>query len=139
MTSRRNRLWLVVESSTDVRLVDGLAETFDLTVLARTVKGGVEVSQPPSVAVRVLRGGPSHAGFAWHVLTRLLAQSQQIDLVVVQNYGLAALATNLAGRLARTVTPGTWKKAGERLGMLSVRMNRSASTSSAFTFPRARI
>src|SRR5439155_6758445 len=37
------RLCFVVESGTDVRLVEGLAERFELTVLARRVEGGFEV------------------------------------------------------------------------------------------------
>jgi glycosyltransferase involved in cell wall biosynthesis len=104
VTGKGLRLWLIVESSVDVRLVDGLAEAFDVTVVARIVKGGVEVSRPPSAVVRVVRSGPSHAWFAWRVLIALLTARRRIDLVVVQNYGLAALAANLAGRLVRVPT-----------------------------------
>jgi glycosyltransferase involved in cell wall biosynthesis len=90
----------VVESGTDVRLVEGLAERFALTVLARRIDGGVEISQPPGVPVPTIVVGPaSRLGFArmvWDFVRRRCGRS---DLVIVQGYGLAALAANLAGRL----------------------------------------
>ena len=90
--------WLVVESGTDVRLVDGLAERTDVTVLARRIAGGVEISRPPNHAVPVTVGPVSRAGFARLVWRRLRRESRPDDRVLVQNYGPAALAANLAAR-----------------------------------------
>jgi len=98
------RVWLVVESGTDARLVDGLAERTDLAVLARRIPGGREVSQPPARPVPLAVGPASRARFAVSVFRRLLALSPQRDRVLVQNYGPAALAAQLACRISRVPT-----------------------------------
>ncbi len=92
------RLWFVVESGTDVRLVEGLAERADVTVLARRIEGGVEISRPPARAVPVAVGPASRLAFARLVRSRLRRECRPDDRVLVQNYGLAALAANLAAR-----------------------------------------
>jgi glycosyltransferase involved in cell wall biosynthesis len=97
------RVWLVVESGTDVRLVNGLAERTQLVVLARRITGGVEISQRPERDIALTVGPASRLGFARLVRQRLLAECTPDDRVLVQNYGLAALAANLAAR--RTGTP----------------------------------
>lgn len=97
----RARLLLVAESGVDVRLVEGLAESFELSVLARRIEGGVEVSQPPRAGVGVEVGPASRAGFARTVFKTLRRRRESFDCVVVQGYGAAALAANLAGRAAR--------------------------------------
>ena len=96
----RARLFLVVESGVDVRLVEGLDERFELSILARRIEGGVEVSQPPKARVRVEIGPASRLGFARTVFKMLRQRRAEIDCVVVQGYGAAALAANLAGRVA---------------------------------------
>jgi glycosyltransferase involved in cell wall biosynthesis len=95
---------LVVESGTDVRLVEGLAERFDLNILARRIEGGVEISQPPSRPVRALIGPASRLKFALFIWRHLRAHRQEIDSVIVQGYGVAALAANLAGLVNRIPT-----------------------------------
>lgn len=101
---RLGRLCLVVESGTDVRLVEGLASLFDLTILARPITGGVVISQKPSVPVNTLLGPTSRLGFARTVYRHLRAHHSEIELVVVQGYVLAALAANLASRFSGTKT-----------------------------------
>jgi glycosyltransferase involved in cell wall biosynthesis len=91
-----------VESGTDVRLVDGLAERADLTVLARRIRGGVEISRKPESAVRMSVGAASRTRFAAGVMGALLTRRPRFDQVLVQGYGAAALAANLAGRLSGT-------------------------------------
>jgi glycosyltransferase involved in cell wall biosynthesis len=100
----RPRLLYVVESSTDVRLVDGLARSFDLSVLARTIVGGVTVSHPPASPVPVRRTPPGRVRFAWAVFREILARRREVDVVLAQGYGVGALAANLAGRIARIPT-----------------------------------
>ena len=95
------RLCFVVESGTDVRLVEGLAERADLTVLARRIPGGVAISREPGHPVRTAVGPASRAGFAIAVLRDLLVRPR-FDHVLVQGYGAAALAANLTGRLTGT-------------------------------------
>ncbi|MBA3256908.1 MAG: glycosyltransferase family 4 protein [Pyrinomonadaceae bacterium] len=97
-------LCFVVESGTDVRLVEGLAERFDLSILARRIEGGVEISQPPVKSIPCVVGPASRVKFALLVWKYLREHGQQIDCVIVQGYGMAALAANLAGRLNRTPT-----------------------------------
>ena len=98
---RKARVCFIVESGTDVRLVDGMAERFDLTVLARKISDGVEISQPPSRPLKIVMGLPSRAGFARLVLTFLWTRRLDFDHVIVQGYGIAALAANLVGRLRK--------------------------------------
>jgi glycosyltransferase involved in cell wall biosynthesis len=94
-------LWFIVESGTDVRLVEGLASRWPLTLLARRITGGREISQPTLVAYEHRTGPGSFAGFAAWAASRLVSKRSSIGLVLVQGYGIAALAANLAGRLAR--------------------------------------
>lgn len=89
------RVWFIVESGTDARIVDGLAARVNLTVLARGIPGGRAVSQPTSHEVTI--AAPGRAGFAWRVFRTILRSPP--DVVLVQGYGLAALAANLAARM----------------------------------------
>src|SRR2546423_15549582 len=95
----RTRLLFVVESGSDVRLVEGLAERFELSIFAREIRGGVEISQETGASVDVKVGPASRAGFARAVFGELRARRGEFDCVIVQGYGAAALATNAAGRL----------------------------------------
>jgi glycosyltransferase involved in cell wall biosynthesis len=97
MTSDRLPLvWFIVESGTDARLVEGLAARVRLNVLARDIPGGRPVSQPTTVPVTI--AGPERAAFSWSVFRALLRAGSR-DVVLVQGYGLAALAANVASRL----------------------------------------
>lgn len=91
-------LLLIVESGTDVRLIEGLVRSFDLEVLARDVPGGVAISWPPDVAIPVTVGPSSRLAFAAKLWRRL--RSLATTPILVQGYGLAALVANLSGRLA---------------------------------------
>jgi glycosyltransferase involved in cell wall biosynthesis len=90
------RLLFVVESGTDVRLVDGLAERFELRIIAREIKGGAAISHRPELPVEIVKGPDSHIRFARFAFGRLLRDRSSYDAVLVQGYGLAALAANLA-------------------------------------------
>jgi glycosyltransferase involved in cell wall biosynthesis len=94
----RLRLCFAVESGVDVRLVEGLAARFDVTILARKIEGGTEISHPPATPVRTIVGPASRLGFARLVWSHLHAEHARYDAVVVQGYSIAALAANSAGR-----------------------------------------
>lgn len=94
----RPRVCFVVDSGTDVRLVEGMAERVDLTVLARRIRGGREVSQAPRHALDVEVGPAGHLAFAWFLVRRWRRVSRRIDVVLVQGYGPAALVVNALGR-----------------------------------------
>jgi glycosyltransferase involved in cell wall biosynthesis len=98
------RLWFIVESGTDVRLVEQLALRWPLTVLARRIVGGHEISQPTAAEFDNRAGPASFTRFAFRTALSLASERRSIGLVVVQGYGLAALAANVAGRLARVPT-----------------------------------
>ena len=102
--TQRRRVCLIVESGTDARLVDGLSAFCDVTILARRIEGGVEISQSPNVPVEVVLGGPSRARFACFVFGYLLSRRATFDFVLVQGYAAAALAANAASRLGGTPT-----------------------------------
>jgi glycosyltransferase involved in cell wall biosynthesis len=93
------RLCFVVESGTDVRLVEGLAQRCRLEILGRPIPGGQVISHPPAVPVPVHLGPTSRTRFAGFVTRRLLGRPA-CDAVLVQGYGPAALAVNLVSRLA---------------------------------------
>ena len=88
-------VYFIVESGTDARLVEGLAARLQLRVLARAIPGGRAISQPTSAQVTM--ASPGRLGFACRVFTTVLRASAN-DAVLVQGYGLAALAANLASR-----------------------------------------
>lgn len=94
----RARVLFVVESGSDVRLVEGLAEGFELSILARRIPGGVEINHAPGVRVPTEVAGASRLGFALEVLRTLWRRRARVDCVVAQGYGAAALAANVAGR-----------------------------------------
>jgi glycosyltransferase involved in cell wall biosynthesis len=79
-------------------MVDNLAARSDLTVVARPIQGGVAVSQTPSRPVRMVEGPPGRARFAAFVFWHLRKAAPCYDAVLVQGYGPAALAANLAAR-----------------------------------------
>jgi glycosyltransferase involved in cell wall biosynthesis len=99
----RPRLWFVVESATDVRLVEGLAADFQLTVITRRMGKRMGVSQTPSTPVSIVVGPAGRGRFARFVTGELLRHRADIDVVLVQGYSIAALAANLVGRLAHLV------------------------------------
>ena len=98
------RICFVVESGTDVRMVEGLAEHFDLSIIARTIEGGVEISQPLDKVIPTILGPSSRMQFARMVLRHLRERAQSNDYVIVQGYGPAALAANLAARFTGVLT-----------------------------------
>jgi glycosyltransferase involved in cell wall biosynthesis len=97
--TEKPRVAFVVETDTDVRLVEGMSERFDLTLIGRAVGGRVRVSQQHDEAIRVVAGPSSRIAFAYLVIRRLLESRGKFDFVIVQGYGLAALAANVASRL----------------------------------------
>lgn len=99
-----SKLLFVVESGTDVRLVEGLAERFHLTVLARRIVGGVEISRSAPAGVPVVVGPASRLQFAAGVLRQLMRSRGSVDRVIVQGYGPAALTANLVSRATGTPT-----------------------------------
>jgi glycosyltransferase involved in cell wall biosynthesis len=94
------RLWFVVESGTDVRLVEGMAARWPLTVVARRIVGGREISQSTTARFDMQAGPPSFIRFGVHVAIRILMNRRRIDLVLLQGYGVAAVCGNIAARLA---------------------------------------
>jgi len=90
------RVWFIVESGTDARIVDALAHRVDLCVLARSIPGGRAISQPTAHPVTI--AAPGRVAFAWRVFITLL-RAAPVDAILVQGYSLAALAANLAARL----------------------------------------
>lgn len=100
---RMKNLCFVVETGTDVRMVEGLAEYFNLTILYRQVDRPF-VSQPTSAKFTLLAGPTSRANFSKFVFGSLTKIADKFDYVIVQSYGLAALAANLASRLTAVPT-----------------------------------
>ncbi|MBA2305450.1 MAG: glycosyltransferase [Acidobacteria bacterium] len=93
------RVCFVVDSGTDVRLAESLAERTTLRILARRLPAGREISQAARQPLLVEVGPAGHFAFGMFVIRRLLALRAEIDIVVVQGYGPTAACANLAGRL----------------------------------------
>ena len=90
----RPRLIFVVESGTDVRLVDGLANRFELSVIAREIEGGRAINWPSATEIPTIMGPPGRAAFARFVFRELTRRKSEFDAALVQGYSLAALAAN---------------------------------------------
>jgi glycosyltransferase involved in cell wall biosynthesis/SAM-dependent methyltransferase len=93
----RPRVCFIVESGTDVRLVEGLAEQVALQVLARAIPGGRPVSQPTARPISIASSG--RLTFACKAFATVFRSP--IDVVLVQGHGVTALAVNVAARLRR--------------------------------------
>lgn len=97
-------LCFILETGTDVRLVEGLAEKFNLTVVGRQGEKGVMISHPPTVPLTAIAGPASRGKFALFLWKYLRQQREQFDCIIVQAYGMSALVANLASRLTNTPT-----------------------------------
>jgi glycosyltransferase involved in cell wall biosynthesis len=97
------RVCHIVEGTVDVRTVEGLASDYSLTVVGRNTEAGYTITHPPSETVPTIIGPGGRFTFARFVFSYLLQNKNQFDAVIVQGYGLSALAANLAAR--RTATP----------------------------------
>jgi len=97
-------LCFIAETGTDVRLVEGLAERFNLVLVGRQVKDGVIISQTTALPITTIVGPASRSKFALFVWKYLQQQRENFDFVLVQGYGVAAVAANLASRFTGTST-----------------------------------
>ena len=95
-------LCFIFETGTDVRFIEGLAEKSNLTLLARQLKDGVMISQPLTMPIETIVGPTSRSEFALFVWKYL--KQKRFDYVIVQGYGLSAVAANLASRFTGTPT-----------------------------------
>ena len=95
--SNQVRVCFVVESGTDVRLVEGLAERVAVHVLARNIPGGRAISQPTAHPITIAPSG--RLAFALRAFAAILRSTT--DAVLVQGHGVAALAANVAARIKR--------------------------------------
>src|SRR5579862_8484769 len=100
----RLRVCYVIESGTDVRTVEGLAERFELTLVGRRMLDGVEISHPPDCEFDFVVGPSSRARFALFAAQFLSKHRSQFDYVLVQGYGLTALAANLVSKITAIPT-----------------------------------
>ncbi len=100
MSQQSCRILFVVESGTDIRIVNGLAQFADLSLFGRRIAGGKVVNRKPDPSLQMVVGPTSRIRFAAQVLTHLSTRKHGYDAVIVQGYGLAALAANCASRLS---------------------------------------
>ena len=100
----RLRVCYLIESGTDVRTVEGLASRFDLTLVARRMLDGVEISHPPACDFNFVLGPSARARFAMFAANFLRKNSSQFDYILVQGYGVTALVANLMSMLTAVPT-----------------------------------
>jgi glycosyltransferase involved in cell wall biosynthesis len=94
---------LVLETGTDVRLVESLAKRFNLSIIHRQT-GFAFISQPTSAKLEMIAGPASRVKFARFVISYLKHNENKFDYVISQNYGLSALAANIASRITNVPT-----------------------------------
>ena len=100
----RLRVCYLIESGTDVRTVEGLAARFDLTLVARRMLDGVEVSHPPDCDFNFVLGPSARGRFALFAANFLRKHSSQFDYILAQGYGLTALVANLMSMMTALPT-----------------------------------
>ncbi len=93
------RLAFVVESGTDVRLVEGLNRHFRLDLVCRNIVNGFHVNWQPRAELSVVVGPAGRLAFAAFLARRLATQKEVPEIVLVQGYAAAALVANVVGRL----------------------------------------
>lgn len=92
---------LVCESSTDVRLILGLALRVELTVLLR---GSAATVNWPQSAAALIVGPRNRLLFVLFAVWYLLLRRSAYDCVLVQNYGLTAAVLNICRFATRKAT-----------------------------------
>jgi glycosyltransferase involved in cell wall biosynthesis len=105
-TSTRRRLVFLCESGTDVRLVAGLKQRFELTLLLRPAFGPRTINwkdEGPE-PVRIVEGPAGRVAFAAWAGAWLVRHRAQVDAVLAQNAGVASLAANVTRGLTRVPT-----------------------------------
>jgi glycosyltransferase involved in cell wall biosynthesis len=97
--TRMMRVCFIVDSGTDVRLAEALAQRTSMRLIARRLPNGRHISQATSHPVDDEVGPAGHLAFAWFAFRRLLALRRDVDVVIVQGYGPTAAFANIAGWL----------------------------------------
>lgn len=92
------RLNFIVESGADVRMIEGIRKHFNLSIHARRIVGGVEISRPPNPPADIQVGPASRMGFARATLNFLAKSDPPSDFILAQSYGMAAYAANRYGK-----------------------------------------
>src|SRR5260370_40089864 len=85
-------------------MVEGLAARFHLTLVARRIHGGVEISHPPDCDFEFVLGPSARSRFAFFAAAFRRGKPGQFDCILVQSYGLAALAANLVSTMTAIPT-----------------------------------
>ncbi len=98
------RICFIVESGTDVRLLEGLAAHMQVRVVARFIQGGRAVNHVPRVPISIETGPANRVRFAMFAARHLWQRRRDYDLVLVQGYGVAALAANAVAMLTSAPT-----------------------------------
>jgi glycosyltransferase involved in cell wall biosynthesis len=105
-TSTRRRLVFLCESGTDVRLVAGLKQRFELTLLLRPAFGPRTINwkdEGPE-PVRIVEGPAGRVAFAAWAGAWLVRHRAEVDAVLAQNAGVASLAANVTRGVTRVPT-----------------------------------
>lgn len=105
-TSTRRRLVFLCESGTDVRLVAGLKQRFELTLLLRPAFGPRTINwkDEGSEPVRIVEGPAGRVAFAAWAGAWLVRHRAEVDAVLAQNAGVASLAANVTRGVTRAPT-----------------------------------
>src|SRR5215469_11697906 len=99
--SKDLRMTFVVESGTDVRLVEGLDRNFILDVVCRDIPNGFHINWRPLEEPQITVGPAGRLGFAAFV-ARHLAVRPAPDILLVQGYAAAALLVNAIARFRKS-------------------------------------
>ena len=97
-------LCFICETPTDIRLVEGLANKFKITILGRHFKDRNIISQPLRMPTDIILGPDSRLKFMLFICKYLRQHGEQFDYVIVQGYGLSAVAANLTSYFTSTPT-----------------------------------
>src|SRR5260370_36956284 len=100
--SPRLRVCYLIESGTDVRTVEGLAARFELTIVARRMIDGVEISHPPNCEFNFVLGPSARGRFGFFAANFLRRHRDQFDYILVQGSGLTAPVANLMSSVTRS-------------------------------------
>jgi glycosyltransferase involved in cell wall biosynthesis len=95
-------LTFVVESGTDIRLVEGLDRHFNLEVICRDIRNGFHLNWKPRPDLPVKVGPAGRLSFGSFLVRELFARPAP-DILLVQGYATAALVVNVVARLRRAM------------------------------------
>lgn len=100
---KRLHLCFIIETGTDFRLIEGMTEKFELTLVNRCIDKNA-ISQTTDAKFSSVVGPKSRLKYSSFVFQYLIQNKKNFDHIIVQGYGLSAISANFASIITKVPT-----------------------------------